>query len=267
MIIIKNRLFIIYIFFTLEFVLSSQCFSSFENVGTNAGFQAMGGAGVANICTPDAIFYNCSGIALSNGIQIALSYCNPFGIKELNHGTFSVSFPAVLGNFGFASKTFGNVLYSENEYFLSYANSVRGKFSYGASVRYSRLEISKYGHDTAIAVDVGFTTSISTIVKWGFAATNINRAKIGAKNDLLPRIFISGFNVKPVDNLYLNFDVYKDTQFPMELHFGMEYSLFERFVLRSGFVTEIASFTAGMGLRFSHFDLDYAFQSHNDLGF
>ena len=47
---------VLYILFTLNFFFSSQCFSSFENVGVNARFQAMGGSGVARAASPDAIF-------------------------------------------------------------------------------------------------------------------------------------------------------------------------------------------------------------------
>lgn len=259
--------YLLYILFTLNFIFSSQCFGSFENVGTNARFQAMGGAGIANANSPDAIFYNCSGIALSQGYQFSFSYANPFGIKELNHGTFSAIIPVYRGRLGFAAKTFGNKLYNENEYFVSYAQSLQGKFFYGASVRFLRLEISKYGQDSAIGLDLGFSTIINPMIKWGFFATNVNRANIGAHRESLPQIYITGFNIKPVDNLFLNVDIYKDTQFPTEIRFGMEYDIFSRLALRSGFITEISSFTAGMGLRFSHFDIDYAFQSHNDLGF
>ncbi len=264
---VKNKHIVFYIFFTLNFFFSSQCFGSFENVGANARFQAMGGAGVANATSPDAIFYNCSGIALNRGSLFSFSYANPFGIKELNHGTFSAAIPIYRGNVGFAAKTFGNRLYNESEYFISYAHSFQGKFIFGASVRFLRLEISKYGHDSAIGLDVGFTTMINPMINWGFFTTNLNRANIGAQKEPLPQIFTTGFNVTPATNLFLNVDLYKDTQFPTEIRFGMEYNIFDRLALRSGFITEIASFTAGTGLRFSHFDIDYAFQSHNDLGF
>ncbi len=259
-------LFFFYITFTLELIFSSPCFSSFEIQGAGARFQAMGGTSAAFANTPDAVFGNCSGLALASGYQFSFYYSKPFGIKELNHGTFSSIIPMKIGTLGVASKTFGNKLYSENEVIVSYANSIRRKVYYGISLRYLRLDISRYGSDSAIGIDIGLITNINSRIKWGFFSHNINRPNISSKKESLPQIFSTGFSIRPIKNSLISFDIYKDVKFPVEYKFGFEYLLLNRFAIRSGFISDPAQFTAGFGAMFSFVNIDYAFQTHNDLG-
>ena len=255
-----------YLIFTIQLFFSSLCYSSFEDLGVGARFQAMGGTAAAFVNSPDAIFLNCSGLAMVNRYEASFYYSNPFGIKELNFGTVAGTIPLKWGVVGLASKTFGNKLYRENEFISSYANSAKQKFYYGFSIRYMGLSISKYGSDSALGLDIGFIAVLNSRIKWGFYSQNINRPNISSNKEPIPQIFRTGLSINPVSNLQVNFDVYKDVKFPTELRFGFEYTLLNRLALRSGFISEPAQFCAGFGVVFSIATIDYAFLTHNDLG-
>jgi len=261
-----NRKILIYVIFTIQLNFSSQCFASFEDLGIGAQYQAMGGTSVAFANTADAAFRNCSGLAQTQGYAFSFYYSNLFGIKELNLGTFSGAIPTNWGTLGLAAKTFGNKLYSENEYIFSYANKFFHSVYFGVSVRYMDLSISRYGSDATIGLDCGFIAPLSSKVNWGFWGHNLNRPHLGSKKEPLPQSFVTGIHLKPIEAFFANFEVYKDTQFPVELRCGIEYTLLNHLALRSGFSTEPSRFSAGFGVFISIVKVDYAFTTHNDLG-
>jgi len=256
-----------YCSFTIELILSSHCYGSFEGLTCGANALAMGNTSSVIMNSPDAIFMNCSGLACMNELRMSIYYSNPYGLKELMLGSFAVIAPTSFGNFGIAVKSFGNKLYQENECYFSYANSQFQHLYYGVALRYSRLEIEKYGTDYSFCFNFGFIAVISPKVRWGFYSHNINQADISSKKETLPQIYATGVQIDPVENLLLNFEIYKDLNFPIEYRFGADYELFNRLTLRSGFVTEPALFSAGFGVTFPFMTIDYAFQSQGDLGF
>ena len=262
----KRTRFLLIFIYTAELIFCSQVLASFEDIGLNARQQAMGGTAAAYVNSADAVFLNCSGLAMTSAPHFSMFYANPFGLKSITHASLSVVLPHKSGFYGLAMETFGNNVYQENQYMISYARSWRSKVHYGAAMRLMHLDISKYGTDTAVGLDLGFMTALSPRFQWGFYAHNLNRPVISTQDQAIPQIFCSGISVLPVDNARMNVDLYKDSKFPAELRFGFEYTFLDRLALRSGFSTEPARFTAGFGIAFSLLQLDYAFQTHNDLG-
>jgi hypothetical protein len=58
----------------------------------------------------------------------------------------------------------------------------------------------------------------------------------------------------------------KDIRYNFSLRGGIEYELMKYISLRSGFSNEPSTYSAGIGIHYSMFSLDYAFFTHNDLG-
>ena len=240
--------------------------ASFELKGNSARVQAMGQAYIGLANTPDAIFSNCGGLALIKHPSFSLYFTRPYGMKELLQGTLSATLPTPFGSFGTGVNHFGNELYQEQSLLLSYSHSIRQKFSWGINLHYMKLQIAKYGSDFSYGIDLGFLTKISQRVNWGFCATNINRATFKNGSEYLPQTFASGVSILPLHDFIINFDIFKDTDFPLELRMGIEYLLFQRIAFRAGFSDEPSQFCFGFGLLFSYFTLDYAVTSHIDLG-
>lgn len=252
--------------FIIFVLLHSPLLASFELNGNSARARAMGQAYIGLANTPDAIFINCAGLAQINHPSVSLYFTKPFGLKELLQGACSASFPTILGNFSTGANYFGNEIYQEQSLLLSFSRSMRQKFSWGINLHYMKLQIAKYGSDFSLGIDVGFLTKITQKFQWGFFATNINRATYKNCSEPLPQTFAAGISILPLEDLIINFDVFKDTAFPLVLRMGLEYFLFQRIAFRAGFSDEPTEFCFGFGLPFSYFALDYAVTSHIDLG-
>lgn len=256
----------IYLLFLIVVFSHIPVYASFELNGNSARVQALGQAYIGLANTPDAIFSNCGGLALIKYPSFSLYFTKPYGMKELLQGTVAAILPTRFGSFGTGVNYFGNELYQEQSLLLSYSQSIRQKFSWAINLHYMKLQIAKYGSDFSYGIDLGFLAKISQRVNWGFCATNINRATFNQGSELLPQTFASGISIVPLRDFIINFDIFKDTDFPMELRMGVEYLLFQRIAFRTGFSNEPSQFCCGFGLLFSYFTLDYAVTSHIDLG-
>ncbi len=244
----------------------TKAYTSFELSGSSARVQAMGHAYVGLANTPEAIFINCSGLAQLSNTNLSIYYTRPFGMRELNYGSFAAIVPTSIATFGAGLISFGNQHYREQSFIFSINRSKKQNFYYGLNLHYMKLQISDYGSDFSFGVDAGFLVRMTPRLNWGFFAANLNRTRIGRSNDILPQTFCTGMAIFPVNDLILNLDIFKDSMFPLEFRCGLEYLLFNRIALRSGFTTEPSQFCAGFGFLFSHFDVNYAITTHQNLG-
>jgi len=250
----------------ISLLFRSDAYASFELKGSSARIQALGQAYVGLANTPEAIFMNCSGLAQLTSFSGSVFYTRPFEMKELNYGSLAAIVPTPLGNFATGLIGFGNEYYREQSFILAVSRSARHNYYYGFNLHYMKLQISGYGSDFSVGVDFGFLIKMSKQLNWGFFATNLNRATLGRGEDNLPQTFCSGISIFPLNNLLLNLDLFKDSRLPLEFRCGIEYLLFNRIALRSGFATEPAQFCAGLGFQFSHVAVDYAVTTHQSLG-
>jgi len=261
----KISKYILFLFFSLLY-FSNHSYASFELKGYGARARGMGQAyaGLAN--TPDAIFLNCSGTHQINSLCFSFNYTKPFGIKELSYYSFAGVVPFSFGNLAAGISSFGNEIYRENSILINFSRSLTDNISYGVNAHYMKLQISGYGSDFSFGIDLGFMVQINSKLNWGFFTTNINRANISESKEHLPQTFVSGICFKPLNNLIINLDLYKDLPFPLEIRGGFEYLLFNKIALRSGFISETSEFCFGLGFNFKKFCVDYAVITHPYLG-
>jgi len=241
-------------------------FASFEINGYGARPRGMGLAYIGRADSPDAIFINCSGLAQIDQPSMYLFYSRPFGMKELAVGSLAAVVPSQYAHLGAGFISFGNELYQEQIAVIALSRSIRQKLYLGMKIQYMKLQINGYGSNFSYSLDVGLLAKITDGIRWGFAATNLNRAQIGAAHEQLPQTFSSGLSILPVSGLILNMDIFKDIDFPAELRVGIEYRILNRLAIRSGLTTQPDNFCAGLGLSFSYFAVDYAITNHPDLG-
>jgi len=247
-------------------LISSPTSASFELKGSSARAQAMGLAYVGLANTPDAIFLNSSGLAQLNGIACSIYYTRPYGLRELSYGSIAATAHTPVAKIAVGAIQFGNELYGEQSLLFAISRSLRHNLFYGANLHYMKLHIAGYGSDFSFAVDAGFLMKLSERLTWGFFATNINRASIGQIKDQLPQTVSFGMSFSPHDDLILNFDIFKDVAFPMELRVGAEYLILRRLALRSGIINEPPQFAFGFGFFFPGARVDYALTTHQSLG-
>jgi hypothetical protein len=96
--------------------------------------------------------------------------------------------------------------------------------------------------------------------------SNLNRASIADIDDQIPMILATGFSYDILQNFSLNFSLEKDISFDPSVQFGIDYDIIEYISLRAGTSNDPSRFTAGLGINYSIFSLDYAFFTLQDLG-
>ena len=214
-----------------------------------------------------SLFTNPSGFAQMNWMEGGVFYSpSPFGMKELSNAFVAATIPTAYGSFGLGVSTYGFELYKENKCVLAYANRYAKNFFYGASLSLNHLSIKNYGEDKTLAFSLGALYYITTDLRFAFSADNINKATWGKEKNQIPTVYRSGISYDVLPNVSLNAAIESEVGFNPSLHCGINYDLNEYFSLRSGFANEPAKYSAGFGINYSQFEIDYAIFTHQELG-
>ena len=254
------------------FLLIAAIFVSFQaisNAQYNPGAKqiSMSNSDVALSDDVFSLFTNPAGLSQMNWRELGIYYSpSPFGFSELANGFIAYHEPFDFGSIGIGAMSYGFELYRENKISIAYSYSYLNKFFAGAAVNLHTVSIKNYGSDNTFYLNIGGMYYLTQIFRLGFSIQNINRASFGNEKDNIPAIFNTGFSYDVLEELTFNLAVEKDIRYDYSLRGGIEYNLLEYISLRSGFSNEPSRYSAGLGINYSHFSLDYAFFTHTDLG-
>jgi hypothetical protein len=214
-----------------------------------------------------SLFNNPSGLSQMNWREVGIYYSPaPFGLSELANGYAAYHEPTSIGSFALGGMSYGFELYRESKFILGYSYNFQNKFFAGVAINYQTVSIKNYGSDGAIFFNLGGLAYITNNFRLGFAVQNINRATFGNEDDQIPMIFNAGLSYDVIDDLTVNFAVEKDIKYKPSIQFGINYDIIEYISIRTGFSNEPSKYSAGIGINYSMFSLDYAMFTHNDLG-
>jgi hypothetical protein len=214
-----------------------------------------------------ALYSNPSGLSQMNWREVGIYYSPaPFGIKEISNGFAAYHEPTDYGSFSIGFMTYGFDLYRENKFTAGYSNNFSNKFFYGLSISYHTVSIKNYGNDNTVHFLLGGLVYLSNDLRLGFSVDNPSRATFGDEENQLPMLINSGLSYDVFDELTFNLALQKDIDLPASFRFGIDYLLIEHLNLRFGIDSEPARYSAGVGINYNIFSLDYAFFTHQDLG-
>ncbi|MBK8981924.1 MAG: hypothetical protein IPM38_06275 [Ignavibacteria bacterium] len=241
--------------------------AQFENTETGARATGLNGAFTSLSNNSLAVFYNPSGLGQLKFREISVYYGPEiFGVSGLSQAALSYTEPTGLGVFGAGVKTFGFELYRELTFSLSYGNVIREKVFLGVNANYYDLSIKNYNSASAFGLDIGAMAYITDFMKWGFSAKNLSGSSIGISKEKIPQVYRTGFTFQPLSNLLMIIEAEKDVKYPLSFRSGFEYSVYDIADLRTGISTEPVSFSAGIGLNYNMFQIDYTVNNHQELG-
>lgn len=228
---------------------------------------AMSNSDIAQSNDVFALFSNPAGLSQMNWREIGIYYSPaPFGIKEIANGYAAYHEPTNFGSFSIGFMSYGFELYRENKFIAGYSNSFSNKFFYGISISYHTLSIRNYGNDNAINFLLGGLVYLQDDLRIGFSVDNPTRATFGDEDNQVPMLFNSGLSYDVFDELTFNLAVQKEVDLPASVRFGIDYLLIEYLNVRFGIDNEPSRYSAGVGINYNIFSLDYAFFTHQDLG-
>lgn len=250
----------------ISLILTESLAGGFEQREVGARSSAFGNAFVGLADDVWAIHYNPAGLAGLSNLQLSAFYSpQPFGISDISLTAFSAVIPTGYGVVGASVRKYGFELYRELSGSTAYSNIIKGIYL-GINLNYHTVSIKNYGSTGTIGIDFGILIPLIDNLRWGVSMKNINSPTIGRSKEKLPQSITSGFAYLPFDKLNLMFDFQKETSFAPSARFGFEYWAVDAIALRGGFCNEPASYSSGIGIRYSFFSIDYALSIHPVLG-
>ncbi|MEX2603339.1 MAG: hypothetical protein WD361_04010 [Gracilimonas sp.] len=253
---------------SLVFILGLICTPAFGQLTMGAKGLGMGQATTALPGYDWSLFANP---ALSDNDKIAIGFygLRNYGFSELTDMSALVSVPS---NFGVASLGFhryGDELYNETRVRLGYKNEWR-KLHFGIAANYNHISFgADYGAGGALGIDLGIAAELTENLWMGAKSTNINRPEYEYQtmDEYLPREIGLGFSYYLNELALLSFDVVKDVKFPVSYRGGLEINVIEDLKGRVGITTEPITYSLGFGYGKNSWDVNFAFQKHELLGF
>mgnify|MGYP003476672967 FL=1 len=242
-------------------------FSAYSQYNPGAKQISLSNSDVASSNDVFSLFNNPAGLSQMNWREVGVYYSPaPFGLSELANGYVAYHEPTSFGSFAVGGMSYGFDLYRESKFTLGYSYNYLNNFFIGVTINYQTVSIQNYGNDGALFFNIGGLAYISNNFRLGFSIQNINRATFGNEDDQIPVIFNTGLSYDVVNDLTLNFAVEKDIKYKPSFQFGINYDIIEYLSLRIGFSNEPSKYSAGLGINYSMFSLDYAMFTHIDLG-
>ena len=139
--------------------------------------------------------------------------------------------------------------------------------SIGATLGYHNLSIKNYGNSNSLTLLVGLLAHVSNNFRIGFAIDNVTRSSIGQEDNQIPMVFNFGISYTLLSKLVFNTAIEKEIDKNASLRVGIDYQIIKYLNLRIGAMNEPSSFSAGIGINYSIFEIDYGLFNHQDLGF
>jgi len=251
--------------------------ANFLKIGIGARSVAMGGAFTALADDDSALYWNPAGLAQLGGRELSTMYNMHF--QEIKQGYLSLAFPLSKGTVGLGvnyvdmgeiegrdeyGNPTGNFGASDIQSLLGYANKISPKLMLGISAGMLQDTIAG-DKKTAYLCSGGILFKPTELISIGLACQNIG-SKLG--EDPLPLTIRGGIAAR-LKSICLEADIVKPTDDDMYYCAGLEWWIANIVALRAGYRTgrDIGSgISAGLGLKISKINLDYAYVPYGDLG-
>lgn len=243
-------------------------FKSFGQIQPGAKQISLSHSDIALASDAYALFNNPAGLAQQNWREISIYYSpSPFGIDKLANASAVYHEPTKFGSFAIGFTNYGFELYKENNFFVSYSKMIFNDFFFGATIGYRNISIKNYGSDNTITLLIGGLTYLTNRLRIGFVIDNITRASFGNEDNQIPITFDFGISYNLISELSINAALQKEIDMNSSIRIGIDYQIIKYLNIRIGAMNEPSSFSAGVGINYSIFEIDYALFNHQDLGF
>ncbi len=246
----------------LVFVLGSwqDTFAAFEFDSNGA---ASSGLGKIHFTLPNQTWLPGNSFLSSEQNGVAFSLRRKFGLAELDEGSLGITYKKFGLNFALGGRFFGDEVYRETEILFGASYTILENFKISSTFRTLSLKIENYGSSTSFALDFEALVSFGDFI---FTNSFSNFTFSEVRDEAIPQVLVSSLFWKVSDRIQTVFEIEKDVDFPLSLHFGTQVSVVKGFYLRLGTQTEPEFYTGGFGVNFRRYSLDYSYSEHRELG-
>ena len=207
-------------------------------------------------------------VALPLGRPAGSDAAGPGPETALPGGSSAARAWARRGVVAFEAQRFGGALYNETRVGVGYGYRV-GQISVGGRVEMLQISIEGLGSRRAALVSLGGQAELVpgrlTLGVYGY---NLGQARLASYQDeRVPTVLRAGLAYRPTAQVLLAVETEKDVERSANFKGGVEYRPVEALAARVGVATLSEEMSAGVGVRFKDFGLDYTVAFQSVLGF
>jgi len=251
--------------------------ANFLKIGIEARATAMGGAYTALADDGSALYWNPAGLVQIENTEILAMYNMHF--QEINQGYFSLTFPFLGRTLGLGANYVdmgkiegrdeegnptGDFGASDMQALLGYGRKLSAKLMFGLSAGMLQETIAE-DKKTAYLGNIGLLFKPSEPISVGLTCQNVG-SDLG--EDPLPLTYKGGIALR-LKSFTIAADAVKAIDDDMYFCVGLEWWIGDILALRAGYRTgqDIGSgMSAGVGLKISKINIDYAYIPYGNLG-
>jgi hypothetical protein len=247
--------------------LSENALSAFEERPSGARQAGVGGTAQA---IPGEFWSAIRNPSLLPSLP-PLTFCvslipSPFGLVELTRGCAGAGVQTPVGSAAVYCSSFGFSLYRELEGGMAFGHDLAPRVSAGVAVRIYSLSIAGYGAAVSAGAAVGFRALLADRVEASLLVDNLFRSRIGSSGESAPTVLSASVVVGPLAELTGYLSVARDSRYPAESAFGIEWMPASIIRLRCGLSMEPESFAGGFSVTAGGVAFEYGARWHPELG-
>ena len=228
--------------------------------------NALGGCGL----TQNSVwsnFTNQAALAEINKFIIGVGTENSFGIKELSTHTAVFALPVNGGVFGLNIAYTGFELYNESKIGLAFAKKLSDDFNVGVQIDYLGMYAEEStNNNNKFTVEIGAQKKLMRKLTLGAHIFNPIGIKLN-EDENIPSIFKLGLRYDANEKVSIFTEGELESERNAKLKLGLEYKIIKQLQLRTGFSTNPAKNSFGIGYTLNKIQLDIAVNRHQLLGY
>ncbi len=243
-------------------------YAAFDFQAHSTRSAALNNSYLASSLAADAFLLNPA-LSINTGKFYGSLYgYRPFSMKEFGYGGGMLVLKQARTAFAVAVENFqSGTIYNEGKGTVNAAFQLPGsRFAVGASVNAYWISASGYDDLNTFGLDVGCVYHLSNSVRFAAVINNINQPRLAGNQEELPQRIQLAVEYQGADNIQLHGVLRKDSYFPLELAFGIEYQIFRSLNLQSGFNSIGSMPSAGVQFTAKNLEFGYGMQHHFELG-
>lgn len=248
------------------FLITHSLFAAFEPKGIGSAYLGAGSAGRAGSDGSFAVFLNPAKLVWNTESAVRLFYKNYYGIKNLNQISLEARLPVWGQPFAVGINRYGNSFYNESELRIGSAIRLLDALDLGGTLNIYSVSLKNYGYDYTFGFTLAAVYDVFKNIRAAFTVENLNEPQLGQAGEKLPISAALGLSYSPLQEVELLIDLLKEQDYDFDLRAGIAFKPLPWTTLRFGFKSLVKSYSVGLSINFSQFDLGYAFEYHTLLG-
>ncbi|TPW10239.1 MAG: helix-hairpin-helix DNA-binding class 1, partial [bacterium] len=263
----------------LAFFPAPRANAAFEALEVDPRARAMGGAATGVDLGWLSAWHNPAALSAREDLDFGVTTVQPHSesFVKLRSAGLSGKLPGKLGGIalGFrrlATEFQDQSLDEQNTVTLAHGFQLNEDVSTAVSIGYALNLYSQNfgpsinsvdpGSATTVGLDLSARVTVRNRTSVGFIARNINNPTLGDQDvEDLPRRVTGGIAYYPYPDVLTTFDIDSELGEKPRMRGGAEFQFVEWLAIRTGIATDPGLYTAGLGVNWKGFRLDYGFST------